>query len=521
MNSIKQLGQLIKGAPRGGKYYKRVAKPGGGYRYFYTKEEYEGRRGAKPEPQLGFDFGAPEKTPADSDAKIRGLVQTAIGHPITSAEFSKMQAIVDQRNQYWSSMTSSEMEAVYKEAGGKGAAVIKKKTSEETPQKPKEIPTISDKDAQLLKPYVRLQRETMSATDESSKKLLDEMASRGLIKQLPQIPVMQRRGWFQFELTDEGKKAFEMHEYKRQQKQIELHKRMTSTEDPTSPMHPQVRKKNVMAVFKKFKAVGDGRVTKDGKHRVLSMASGSYKLHVLEDMSHKELKSLADAHKIKLPSEKTKKSEESDMSETLQRPDPNSMSKGMYSFYNQENAKPIPDTYLMDLVHAFIEEAFEHESKECNTNEMNLEGQDRYTQVAVAVYNELVQCSQFNPNLRRALERYDGVLNEGYVRNYMDSQGMIHTKNENYTADKMAQVAGYHPTKMALSQYSPNVGPSTLQKAETPMVQLQGDSEDPMQQLHGYHVGLRKALRHEHLENKQSISPLKDTDPHIVDPNKV
>lgn len=36
------------------KYYKRVAKPGGGYRYYYTKEEYEGR-GKAPE-QTSFQF---------------------------------------------------------------------------------------------------------------------------------------------------------------------------------------------------------------------------------------------------------------------------------------------------------------------------------------------------------------------------------------------------------------------------------------------------------------------------------
>lgn len=220
------------------------------------------------------------------------------------------------------------------------------------------------------------------------------------------------------------------------------------------------------------------------------------------------------------PSEEAKKSEESNMSEPLQKPDPNSMSKGMYSFYNQENAKEIPEMYLMDLVHAFIEEAFEHESKECDANSMNLEGQDRYAQISVAVYNELVQCAQFNPNLRRALEKYTGVLNEQYVRNYMESQGMIFTRNENYTADKMAQVAGYHPTKMAMSQYNPGNGASILEKSVEPMISLPVGTEDPMQQLRGYHQGLSKALRHEHLQSGESISPLKDTDPRIVDPNK-
>lgn len=40
------------------KYYKRVVKPGGGYRYYYTKEQYEGR--AKVPEQIVFDFEKPE-----------------------------------------------------------------------------------------------------------------------------------------------------------------------------------------------------------------------------------------------------------------------------------------------------------------------------------------------------------------------------------------------------------------------------------------------------------------------------
>jgi hypothetical protein len=218
-------------------------------------------------------------------------------------------------------------------------------------------------------------------------------------------------------------------------------------------------------------------------------------------------------------SQKTQKSEESNMSETLQPPDPDSMSKGMYSFYNQENAKEIPESYLMDLVHAFIEEAFEHETKSNHHSDkvmdtMNLEGQDRYAQLAVIVYNELVQCAQFNPNLRRALKNYEGVLTEAYVKNYMASQGMIFTRNENYTADKMAQVAGYHPTRMAMSECSPDNGPSILQRAEESQVQLAEDSEDPMQKLHGYHRGLNKALRHEHLTDDSQASVVADDNPH-------
>jgi hypothetical protein len=207
------------------------------------------------------------------------------------------------------------------------------------------------------------------------------------------------------------------------------------------------------------------------------------------------------------------KAEESNMSNVEQ------LSKGMQAFYDKD-AQLIPESYLMDLVNAFIEEAAEHEMKELNMQEMNLEGQNRYAQLCTGVYNELVSCAQVNPNLRRALEQYAGMLNEGYVKQYLTEQGLLHTRNENYIADKMSQVGGYHPTKMAFSECAADSAPSTLQKADDGMVRLPDSDENPMDGLGQYHKGLSKALGHEHLRDERVVPAVSDDNPYIVDPHK-
>lgn len=57
---------LMKSGARGGKYYRRVPKPGGGYRYFYTKDAYDKAHGA--EAHANGPETAAARASAQSDA---------------------------------------------------------------------------------------------------------------------------------------------------------------------------------------------------------------------------------------------------------------------------------------------------------------------------------------------------------------------------------------------------------------------------------------------------------------------
>jgi hypothetical protein len=239
MNGIENLGKLLKAGALGGKYYKRTAKPGGGYRYFYTKEEYDKRKRAKPEPQTAFDFGAPGKPAPKSKEMI---------------------------------------------------------PAEKPPTPKKQIPELHESEVRIVRGAIRAGVGGGILGRPDDKWMMRSLVDRGVLK-----------------ISEHGKKALKMAVYEitplghaaveTYQMKESLKSAVTSPKEPTSPMHPAVRKKDVMAVFKKFKAVGNGRVMRDGKHRIMSMASGNYKLYVLEDLSSSSLKSLAAAHNIQLPSE--------------------------------------------------------------------------------------------------------------------------------------------------------------------------------------------------------------------------
>jgi len=56
----------------------------------------------------------------------------------------------------------------------------------------------------------------------------------------------------------------------------------------TVKLNPQVRQKVLRAIFKKYKEMGDGSLTKDRKHDIMDAADG-YQHYILEDMTDGEL----------------------------------------------------------------------------------------------------------------------------------------------------------------------------------------------------------------------------------------
>jgi hypothetical protein len=63
------------------------------------------------------------------------------------------------------------------------------------------------------------------------------------------------------------------------------------SENPTHKtvkLNPQMRQKLLLAVFKKYKGMGDGSLNKERKHEIMDAGDG-YQRYVLEDMTDGEL----------------------------------------------------------------------------------------------------------------------------------------------------------------------------------------------------------------------------------------
>lgn len=80
------------------------------------------------------------------------------------------------------------------------------------------------------------------------------------------------------------------------------------------------------------------------------------------------------------------------------------LSKGIYAFRGTRLDAALPEEYLYDYLCAFIEEAYEQESREPAHRTLN--AKEQLSTIATAVMNELVQTIPGNPNLMRATKKY-------------------------------------------------------------------------------------------------------------------
>lgn len=76
--------ELEKGEARGGDYYKRVPRPGGGYRYFYDEDKYQGHDGAH--------VGGEEAKAGYLDKRIAAAVEGAGDRGILVSELQALAA---------------------------------------------------------------------------------------------------------------------------------------------------------------------------------------------------------------------------------------------------------------------------------------------------------------------------------------------------------------------------------------------------------------------------------------------
>lgn len=154
---------------------------------------------------------------------------------------------------------------------------------------------------------------------------------------------------------------------------------------------------------------------------------------------------------------KAKKSKEAPMEMT----DPvevEKLTKALHEFHISPGQKgtKLPDAYIQDYLDAFIEEAYEHEYEEARHRAPRLEGGDPYMFLARCVYNELLVFAVHNRNLLRAITKFS-IRHPKYVLERMVFMGLCRVNTENYTADRDAQVGGYHPEKVEpLAQESPS-----------------------------------------------------------------
>jgi hypothetical protein len=80
------------------------------------------------------------------------------------------------------------------------------------------------------------------------------------------------------------------------------------------------------------------------------------------------------------------------------------LAKGIYAFRGSKGDAELPDEYLYDYLCSFIEEAYEHERRE--PEHQQLDAKEQLGMMARAVMNELVQTIPTNANLMRATKKY-------------------------------------------------------------------------------------------------------------------
>lgn len=120
------------------------------------------------------------------------------------------------------------------------------------------------------------------------------------------------------------------------------------------------------------------------------------------------------------------------------------LSKGLYSFRNSGRDAPIPDEYLYDYLCAFVEEAYEHESREAEHSQLS--DKDRLRELARAVMHELVQTIPQNPNLMRAAKQWP--LTVDAVAKLLVAKGIHKPRADSeWTSDADSMAAMHAPTE--------------------------------------------------------------------------
>lgn len=174
--------------------------------------------------------------------------------------------------------------------------------------------------------------------------------------------------------------------------------------------------------------------------------------------------------------------------------DPSIMSKGMHHFhvYKDQPQQMLPDSYLPDLVDAFIEEAYEHEAREYQHKQMDA-SQDLVGYFAKCIYNELLIYALNNKNLMRAVKKLS--CSPAFIRSRLNAMGIVKVQTENKgSRDDLKDVAytGEESTGLALSMDEAHKraeeemkksrsAPLSIAQPET--VQLEDDQGNPFDAL--------------------------------------
>lgn len=82
------------------------------------------------------------------------------------------------------------------------------------------------------------------------------------------------------------------------------------------------------------------------------------------------------------------------------------LSKGLYGFRGNADDTALPDEYLYDYLVAFVEEAYEHESREGAHARADMKAEDQLQKMARAIMSDLVRYVPTNKNLLRACKKH-------------------------------------------------------------------------------------------------------------------
>lgn len=127
------------------------------------------------------------------------------------------------------------------------------------------------------------------------------------------------------------------------------------------------------------------------------------------------------------------------------------LAKGLYAFRDPGGRdQDLPEEYLYDYLCAFIEEAYEHESRE--PEHQQLQAREQVVEMSRAVMSELVQTIPRNKNLMRAAKKYD--VTRASIEAILVVRGIFKPRAGSAYSDDGNSAMGAHSLTAAIGDFA-------------------------------------------------------------------
>lgn len=402
---IDDLSRFMKAAPRGGKYYKRVqsgtdAKGKPKYRYFYTKDDYEKHMSSKGEaPHVDG-----ERTAAETRTQ-KGMKVAKEGFEGGLQDHEIRQAVIVATG-------------MNKEAAGQLVLDMKRARSQDKVLRGKDAIARDWKEQLSLAPG-HVKKRAARATKIGEKHGLTREQVFEALKPFGIAP--PKPSWQDEEAA---------HVARTRERNAEL-------------------ERNPAPSFDEAKAEREAAAKRaEEKRRARMEAAQKTQKSTKETPMNKLMKSQMKGLGFD-PEDEFETTLYKAMMDAKEDP----LKKGLYQFSAYANDKTVilPDEYLGGYLDAFIEEAYEHESRECSHRGLRLhDGEEPSDYMARMVFNELLIYCTKNANLLRATKKMKATV--AFVKARLAAMNLPSPNTSNEEANREAATAGYEESVIGLDK---------------------------------------------------------------------